>query len=99
MPPSEQFSLSPKPVVDGKVIVDISRRVDKIMKNILDDPDPLARPVREKFVRDRKKKKKVSDTILTLVSNIDDINEDVLDRALAKEGVSVKDFGFFIFNT
>ncbi len=99
MPPSEQFSLSPKPVVDGKVIVDISRRVDKIMKNILDDPDPLARPVREKFVRDRKKKKKVSDTILTLVSNIDDINEDVLDRALAKEGISVKDFLAFLAAT
>ena len=62
MPPSEQFSLSPKPVVDGKVIVDISRRVDKIMKNILDDPDPLARPVREKFVREIERKRKKSVT-------------------------------------
>lgn len=99
MPPSEQFSLASKPVVDGKVLVDVSRRVDTIMKNILDDPDPLARPVREKFVRDRKKKKKVSDTILTLVSNIEAINEDVLDRALVKAGVSTKDFLDFLSAT
>ena len=92
MPPSEQFSLSPKPVVDGRVLVEISRKVDDVMKNIVEDTDPLARPVREKFLQDRKKKKKVSDTILTLLENFDQIDEELLDRALTKAGLDKQDF-------
>ena len=95
MPPNRQTSLSPEPVVDTKVQLELSRRMGKIVEDITQEQKDAGAPI----TLLERKDQKVSDVVFDILNNIEKIDTDILERALNKNNLKVKDFLDFLETT
>lgn len=81
--------LSPQtPLIQGEVRKDINTRAINVAKYILLNDEGFS----EVATRVGKKQQKVSDAVNQVFSSLDTINEDVLDAAIQKSGLTLKEF-------
>ena len=94
---TKQEILRQPPIVDAKVLVDLSIKMGKIVLDIAKAQRDKGVPI---ILKQRAKKdKRVSDTVMNVVRNIDKIDEDVLESALSRQGLTTKDLLDFLQTT
>ena len=94
---TEEEILRQPPIVDAKVLVELSRKMGNIVKNISEEQAKKGDPIT--LVERAGKDKLVSNTVKAIIENIDKIDEDVLQAALRKEGIDEKRFLDFLETT
>jgi len=87
---TKQEILRQPPIVDAKVMVELSRKVSKIVENITEEEKAAGKSIT--LISDANKDKKISDAVTDIVNNIDSIDEDVLQAALSRENITENQF-------
>ncbi len=87
---TKQEILRQPPIVDAKVMVELSRKVAKIVENITEEERAAGKSIT--LISDANKNKKISDAVTDIINNIDKIDEDVLQAALRRENITENQF-------
>ena len=94
---TKQDILREAPIVNGRVLVELSKKMNQIVVNITEEQARLGRPIT--LVERAKEDKIVSNTVKNLLQNIEQVDQDVLQAALRKEGITENRFLDFLETT
>jgi len=90
----QQIKVGKNSYVDAKVLLNVSRKMVKVVENITKEQAAIGAPIT--LITRTANNQKVSDTVFNIINNIDTIDKDVLQRGLRKSNVREKDFLDFL---
>jgi len=90
----QQIKVGKNAYVDARVLLDVSRRMVKVVENITKEQAAIGAPIT--LITRTANNQKVSDTVFNIINNVDTIDKDVLQKALRKSKVKEKNFLEFL---